>query len=793
MIGALAEGFRVLGEPRYLAAATRAADFLLRAMPRPDGGLYRTYRAGKAHLHAVLEDYAYLCEALVDLYEAGGAAGSLREAERLADRLIRDFGDEGGPFFTTARGHETLIVRRREATDGAIPSANAVAAHALVRLSYHLDRTDLRDRALEAIRDYGKAIAGYPRAFAKSLAVVDLLLEGPVELAVVGTPGEAGFEALRREIARHYLPNRIVAMADPSAADPLAQDLPLLRGKSLVGGRPALYVCRHFACQAPIADPAQVGAALEEGSGATRAERRSLIGSRRPGHATAEGTAAYAARFAERFGAHGYATLDSTGLTTSRLGFGGYRIDDETPDHAAALARALQFGCNLVDTSTNYTDGGSERCVGEAVERLFRDGGLRREEVIVVSKIGYVQGQNLELAQDREQAGRPFPEMVKYMDGCWHCVHPEFLRDQLGRSLDRLQLETLDVCLLHNPEYFLADAKQRGGGLLGDVRAEFYRRLRAAFAFLETQVAEGQLRWYGISSNTCTSPAGDGEATSLWRMLEAARAAGGPDHHFRVLQLPMNLFEAGAASERNTGPDGSQTVLELAERERIAVLVNRPLNAMASHGMLRLAGVGEAAASPEVDFETQRRAVAQLEAAFRRDFAPRLHAPKGGTPPEQYFAWGEQLEGLSGHLPGYEQWQEIETHRISPHMAHVVTALEQAFQGPMQERWQDWRDRYLAELDRLLAEARRLTAAKSQAVAAAVATTLDPALPLRRHTESLSRKALWVVASTPGVTCVLNGMRREAYVDDALGILAWEPLVPVLPVYEAVRRVRLPR
>ncbi len=790
MIGAMAEGYRALGDPRYLRGAEAAADFLLRALVRPDGGLLRTYRAGVAHLNAYLEDYAYLCEALIDLYEAGGAPRYLREAERLAERLVRDFGDKGGGFFSTARDHEALILRRREGTDGATPSGNAVAAHALARLSYHLDRQDLRNAALEAIRAHGKAIQRYPRAFTKSLAVVDLLLEGPVELALVGTPGETGFEALRREVGRCHVPNRIVAMADPTTAGWGDSALPLLAGKTLANGKAALSVCRNFACETPITDPAAVADALAAQAGAPREGRRSLIGSLLAGHATPEGTAAYAARFAATLGGRGFETLGSTGFTTSRIGFGGYRIEDETPEHAEALAKALLAGCNLIDTSTNYTDGGSERCVGDVLGDLARRGRLRREEVIVVSKIGYVQGQNLALAQDRESAGKPFPEMVKYMDGCWHCIHPEFLADQLVRSLDRLQIETLDVCLLHNPEYFFSDAKRRRAGRLDALRDEFYRRLREAFAFFETQVAAGRIRWYGVSSNSCTAPADDAEATSLTRMLHAAREAGGADHHFRVLQLPMNLFESGAALERNNGPNNEKTVLEAASAERIAVLVNRPLNAMAGNGMVRLADFQ--ADEPQVAFEPQRRVVAQLEAEFRQDFAPRLRSPKGGTPPENLFRWAEELAGLPGHVPGLEQWREIEEHRIAPQVAHVVPALEQALAGQAGEKWQEWRDRYLFELDRLLGEVRRQAAARSQTVSAAVAAAVDPALPIARQSEGLSRKALWVLASTPGVTCVLNGMRQPAYVDDALGILAWPPLDQPLKVYQAVKAVRLP-
>src|SRR5262249_34987756 len=160
----------------------------------------------------------------------------------------------------------------------------------------------------------------------------------------------------------------------------------------------------------------------------------------------------------------------------------------------------------------------------------------------VVSKIGYVQGQNLVLAEAREAAGRPFPEMVRYGPGLWHCIHPEFLADQLARSLDRLRLATLDVCLLHNPEYFLSDAAHRSAAPPA-AREEFYGRLVAAFEFFESRVGAGDLRWYGVSSNTAAAPLTDPDATSLTRMLDAARAAGGAGHHFRVLQLPLNLFE----------------------------------------------------------------------------------------------------------------------------------------------------------------------------------------------------------------------------------------------------------
>ena len=233
-----------------------------------------------------------------------------------------------------------------------------------------------------------------------------------------------------------------------------------------------MYLCRNFACEAPITDP---GSSSLGSSATTRPTRSKAIppspyrpfkSRGLPGQATPGGTATYVARILAspsptRPSAQGYTAMGSTGLTTSRLGFGGYRVDISSDEHRQALVKALREGCNLIDTSTNYADGGSERLVGSVLVDLIKRNELTREEVIVVSKIGYVQGQNLKRAESREKAGNPFPDMVKYGEGIWHCLHPEFLEEQLTLSLDRLGLATLDVCLLHNPEYFLSDAKNR--------------------------------------------------------------------------------------------------------------------------------------------------------------------------------------------------------------------------------------------------------------------------------------------------------------------------------------------
>jgi len=307
-------------------------------------------------------------------------------------------------------------------------------------------------------------------------------------------------------------------------------------------------------------------------------------------------------------------------------------------------------------------------------------------------------------------------------------------------------------------------------------------------------VAAGRISYYGVSSNTVTAGPSDAEATSLSRMCDAARAAaasqGMDRHHFAVLQCPMNLYEAGALVMPNTGVDKHETVLEVAQREGIAVLVNRPLNAMPTKqsGVLRLADFpieGE-----PVDFDRQCRTVAALEEEYRTAIAPALQPSGQGMAPADFFTWAVELTRVRPQIQGLEHWEQIEQQMIAPHVNQVVQALSRHLTGTAAEQWEAWRDRYVPQLLTLLGGLRREATERSRAKTASVSAVLDPLLPEARRTESLSRKALWVLASTPGVTCVLNGMRSPAYADDSLAVMGWEPLTGVKQVFEGMAQAR---
>ena len=470
---------------------------------------------------------------------------------------------------------------------------------------------------------------------------------------------------------------------------------------------------------------------------------------------------------------HAVRVLGRTGFHVGGIGFGGYRVHHNSVEHARALRYALLNGFNLIDTSSNYTDGGSEMLIGSLLQEMIEREEVHREEVVVVSKVGYVQGENLKLAQENERLGHPFPEMVKYMDGCWHCIHPDFLQDQLTRSLERLQIPALDVYLLHNPEYFLAHMKNQPEFDLESARAEYYRRIQKAFEWMEEKVAEGKIKAYGISSNTFPVPASDAEFTSLERVLDIAQYVAS-DHYFQVIQFPFNLYEAGACLEKNQA-DGQKTLLELAREKEIGTLVNRPLNAMTPKGMVRLASFRESDPKQvEQAFAAHLRKVADLEREFEQQHLERVPAEVSRQQVRQVFSLGRQLQGALHDFQNWQHWDHVKQNFIVPQISSYLSYLNHHLRED--RAWQTWSAAYSDAVFDLLDAISRHYENQAQQRSKEIAQTLDELSVTLAFSETLSQKALRVLLSTPGVDCVLLGMRRVPYVEDALAAFKQVPI-----------------
>jgi uncharacterized protein YyaL (SSP411 family) len=257
MIGALAFAGRVLDEPRYVAAAKQAATMLLERMTR-EGRLLHSWLGGEARHAGYLTDYAATGLACLDLFEATGETRFVREAERLTRTAIDLFRDpQGGGFFLTARDHETLITRPREAHDGALPAGVSLLALLLPRLAALTADATLPPIAAGILRLYRERLERHPAAFGALLCGVDQSIDPPQQVVIAAQPDDPKTRALEAVLRETYLPNAVVVRTDGRD-----QSLELLAGRTTVDGRPAAYVCTNGACRKPVTDAAELRALL---------------------------------------------------------------------------------------------------------------------------------------------------------------------------------------------------------------------------------------------------------------------------------------------------------------------------------------------------------------------------------------------------------------------------------------------------------------------------------------------------------------------------------------------------
>jgi aryl-alcohol dehydrogenase-like predicted oxidoreductase len=282
-----------------------------------------------------------------------------------------------------------------------------------------------------------------------------------------------------------------------------------------------------------------------------------------PGYATPEGTSRFRGRFAGRLPGH---FREIRALWLSSIGLGTYlgEPDSATDDlYREAIKRAIELGVNVIDSAINYRHQRSERVIGEAIRDLIAEGKVRRDEVFVATKGGF-------LSFDREEPQDPnryFYErfmstgLIQADDvaaGC-HVMSPAYLANQIEASRHNLGLDTIDLYYVHNPETQLS----RGS------REEFDDRVKKAFVALEAAVAEGKIRAYGTATWNAYRVASDSQDfISLHGMLKIAEEAGGPAHHFRAVQLPFNLAMLEALDPNTQLVDGQPAPALVAARSR---------------------------------------------------------------------------------------------------------------------------------------------------------------------------------------------------------------------------------
>lgn len=292
------------------------------------------------------------------------------------------------------------------------------------------------------------------------------------------------------------------------------------------------------------------------------------------GYATFEGTTRYRERLRERAAENHF--RHEQNLWLSSIGIGTYlgKADAATDErYTESVKRAVELGVNVIDTAANYRFQRSERSIGAALNNLTEEGTAARDEFVICTKGGYLPFDGEPPKDARRYIEETFVRtgIADFSDivGGSHCMTPRYLQSQIDQSLRNMNLATIDVYYIHNPESQLGAIE----------RVEFETRLRAAFELLERNIAEGKIRMYGVATwNGFRVPADDAGYHSLDRMVELAREVGNESHGFRFVQLPFNLAMPEALVMDNQTAEGEHvSLLEAASALGVTVVASASL------------------------------------------------------------------------------------------------------------------------------------------------------------------------------------------------------------------------
>ncbi len=265
MISAYARGAQVVEDKQYLGAAIRAAQFIReRLYDAAAKILYRTYRADRSDIEGFADDYAFVIQGLVDLYEASFDIQWLEFAVELQETQDRLFFDaEHGGYFSTSDRDSSVPLRLKDDNDSAESAASSVAALNLLRLAQFRNDEVMTDRARRTIRAFAATLSHFPSAMPQMLVALDFSLAKPRQIVIAGRIDNARTQLLLKEVHQHFLPNKILALADgDEGQNYLGENNEAIRAMSLINRKPAAYVCENFTCKAPVTEPEQLGELL---------------------------------------------------------------------------------------------------------------------------------------------------------------------------------------------------------------------------------------------------------------------------------------------------------------------------------------------------------------------------------------------------------------------------------------------------------------------------------------------------------------------------------------------------
>lgn len=456
--------------------------------------------------------------------------------------------------------------------------------------------------------------------------------------------------------------------------------------------------------------------------------------------------------------------LGKTGIEVSVFGFGSYRIDIRIHAHMEALRHALISGVNFIDTSTNYSDGNSELLIGEVLRELEESTDVKRTDLVIASKAGYIQGKNIETVKRREASGDPYPEVTNCSPDLKHCIHPAFLKDQITESIARMKCGYLDVFFLHNPEYFLMYSTERD---LSKVRKEYYGRLRASFEHLEEEIKAGRIRSYGISSNTFGYQSFHKNFTSLEEVLKIS-PGGKNDKGIGVIQLPLNLKEKDGLTLINQAENG-KSAIKLAAKAGLGVVINRPLNAIVNNRIERLADFSMNGSYNLKDLQGAFRAVDALAENILHEIKrqTRIGVERFQDLKDSFGAAKFLMKNLDD-LDNPVSLNDLIEFYVNPRIRIITSSVVENEMMP--SMISEVAKNFLAELKNFVFILRNIVIAKYNLNNMRLHGLLNNYIPQDKRASTLQAKALTLTASLPYVSSVLVGMRQKEYAAEITGL-----------------------
>ncbi|MEE2962174.1 MAG: aldo/keto reductase, partial [Myxococcota bacterium] len=628
----------------YLDLAIKVAHSLWEKM-WADDTLGRIFDGHNTKVAGCLEDYAYFGEALLDLYEVSGQKELLERSQTLTESILNRFWKPKlGVFQSTTTKEHDLILNPVDSKDGATPSAHATAAFLVYRHGEISRDEKYRNIAVKAMETFIDKAQQQPRSHSSLLKLAHAL----------------SYETVHVEVQGSYQNARELGLLQVAWAFPTQNTLVKYNPDTLPNQTQSrIVLCYQDTCSPPIGNKTQLERQITERINQTP---RKDFHSRTSGKATPKATLAW---LNSKGMQRNTRLLGNTGLSISNLGIGGIKLDDSLPSSLEHLRHTTQeLGINIIDTATQFGNGKSEKSIGRFLEEHKEEGWLTRECLVLISKIGVSSGTPPQKLLEKKTA-------VPINQHQWFSMEPSILQEQLERTQSNLGVTTLDFCLLSHPEHMLTYLTHQGKLTRPERIAHFYQCFEKAIHFFETQVQLGNIQYYGIAANKFSVNHEHPSAVPLHEILNGLENIAGKDHHFRMIEFPLNILEP----QNFCWPPPE--FINLAHKHGIATVSHRSLNSIVDGQLINL----NTTPPDESTLPSFSRALPLLthrEEVLRQTL--NFSVPMGGEPfdLENLFHWSEELYTLTTQKMTLEDWKRYEHGRLRPRLNHMARFLNQA-------------------------------------------------------------------------------------------------------------------